>query len=245
MKRESVMVAVPALDHNITSAVAAFCANLSSKGERDFEALYLADAKPVHYARNICVKRFLDGEYDKLWFMDADGAPTMDCMRILDVDADIALGLVPVWMPKGYNGAKVGSVVYNVYKWKNEAEKYLCHAPLIEGEPEDVDAGGCAMMVIKRRVLEDERMRFPGGYEDICGTKRELGAGDAPAIFRSLEKPNGENLLGEDMDFCKRAGGLGYTIKYAPGAISGHRKVVDLEAVMEFGQAMMRKAQVA
>lgn len=242
MKKESVMIAVPSLDQQITPALATFCANLTPDDERDFETVYLCEAKPVDFARNLCVQRFLESKRDRLWFLDADGVPNDACKKMLEVDADIALGLVPVWIPKGYGGADVGHVVYNVYEWKDETDKYKHFPPLVDGTEEEVDAGGCAAMLIRRAVLEDPRMRFSPDYIDICGTERTMRSDAAPAVFRSLHKPNGEGLLGEDLYFCYRAKKCGYTVKYAPGVYFGHRKIIDYQHAMAFAQAMAEKA---
>jgi len=69
----------------------------------------------------------------------------------------------------------------------------------------DVVGGGC--MIIKRHVLEDERMKAP---------------------FVNVLDENGEVILGEDFSFCIKAGEAGYKIFTTPKKRCEHFKCVGI-----------------
>lgn len=99
-------------------------------------------------------------------------------------------------------------------------------------EPIPIIGAGAANLLIRRKVLQDPRMHLAPEYIDLAGRARSIREeGEAPAVFRMVHKPNGQVLLGEDIDFVHRAFELGYQCVYDPRSAMGHLKTTDLASI--------------
>ncbi len=227
-----VMLAVPTLDWRINTQLASFllelCTGKVDPSEVRFEVCFLPDTQPVHYARNVLAGAFLQSKADRLWFLDADITPTLNVLTMLALDADIVSGRAPIVRP-GDDGAP--TIVHAAFdrRLPGGAFGYARRA----SHPVPMIASGAGCLLIRRAVLLDPRMHLSPTYSTPSGELRSLDseANAAPALFRTPSKPNGEPLLGEDMDFVERASTLGYSCIFDPRAACGHVKRVDLAGV--------------
>jgi hypothetical protein len=241
--KESIMIALPNLRW-VASSLAASMVSLErashAPGSRyRFQFLWVTGARPCDYARNLCVKVFLESDCSRLWFMDSDTMPPPNFTRLLLIDADIVSGVTPTW---GNNQSdEPPSPNLTVFRYDPEL-RGLLHSEFYQDGVEEVDAVGTAMMIIKRRVLEDMRMRLSPEYTAFDGLDSRLGGGDPPAVFREVRKPNGAMNMTEDCDFCLRAKKLGYTIKVDHGIKCGHWKEVDVLQVIDYTLAKLDEA---
>ena len=237
---QRVLVAVPSLSWQLSLQLASFLLELGAGRLVDpkrwsFEIALLPEVQPVHYARNMLVGAMLEGEHEWLWFLDDDITPSPSTVAVLGVEGDVITGRAPIVRP-GEDGEPI--VVHAAFD-RREGETFG-YAPMSDG-PSPIVAAGAGCLLIRRTVLEDERMRLGGAYVSAFGDPRDLRdePGAAPAVFRMPTKPNGEPLIGEDMDFVYRAHLLGYRCMFQPRALLGHQKRVDLSGV----ERMLAKAR--
>jgi hypothetical protein len=202
---------------------------LQNRGGRRYQFLRTKRAQPVEFARNLLVQEFLKTDCDRLWFLDADMLPAPPfSARILDIEGDIVGAAVPI--------IRSNQIITNTFLRNDNSPSGVGTA--IPTDPtvtmiEGVDAVGTGCMVIKRKVLEDSRMRLPGEYRDQKGKKQHLGKDDAPPIFRFRRKPNGAPLSGEDVDFCLRAKKLGYSVTADYNMDFGHLHLHDIRVIVK------------
>jgi hypothetical protein len=224
-----VFVAVPAVDAMVTAPLAAFLCTLPARTRGAWQcSLHLVPGlRPVHYARNACVGAFLATDADALWFIDHDMVPDDDSARLLDCDADIVAGRCLALRPSRSGDLALTVPAYG--QWVAGAG----FAPVQPDRAGEIIAAGAANLLIRRGVLADPRMRLDPSYRNADDQPRSLAddPGEPPAIFRTLEAPNGRTLLGEDVDFVHRAHLLGYRCAFEPASRMGHLKTVDLDAV--------------
>lgn len=221
------MAAVPTIRHAITDKISEF-SYILGQADANPEIPYNFDFRvfngtsgisfPVEYMRNLIVQRFLETDYDALWFIDSDTRPTHESVKLLHVDADIVGGIYPI--PE----TNKGSYVWSVYDWKGFEFKPKMLPKPDENPIVDCDAIGTGAMIIRRKVLEDPRMRHT-----------ENGDGPPP-IFQTLRYPSGKCRWTDDLDFCKRARALGYTMKCHTGIRWGHVKNMDMEYPLEMAE---------
>lgn len=212
-----------------------------------FSLLTNTFVRPVEYARNLLVRDFLRTDASYLWFIDADMIPTSSTTAIFEVDADMVCGRAHAYqdMPGGVTGVKISA-----HMKEKDSDLFVNILPTPDDPVVmDVEACGTASLLIKRHVLEDPRMYLPTTYVNGDGQCKNLDDEKdkeswAPAVFRSLYKPNGMLLRGEDMDFTYRATRLGYSLKVHLGAEIGHFKKLDVDGVERAGrQALIRHGQ--
>lgn len=247
---EHILVGVPSLSTNVTTALADYIFQLGSASSHaqspyKFTPKFINGVIPVEFARNALVGEFLSGDYSRLWFIDADMLPRNSLPELLKVDADICAGRMFRFdhaNPMKGTTAGVAICAMNLVKEGKNVGKYKPIVPM-HGEPmiQDVDTLGTGSMMIRRRVLEDHRMWIDGKYIGIGGDERDCALKDddfrwSPPLFRTPRKANGAPIIGEDLDFCQRAHDLGYSIKVHLGAEVGHMKPVDLDQVVGFVQ---------
>lgn len=138
-------------------------------------------------ARNTLAQTVLDEGYDWLWFMDDDHAfPPYLLNKLLTVNGDL---IVPVCLTRVYPFAPVA------YAEKIADNLYL-PIPLSEQAPQgivELEAGGCAGMLIRRKVLEAIE----------------------PPWFEYTDRS-------EDIVFCEKAKAAGFPIFCDLGARLGH-----------------------
>lgn len=228
-----VLVGIPTLDGMVTADLAAFVCALPIQGQSigcQFSLQFVPGVRPVHYARNLFVKSFLESDAELLWFIDHDMLPDASALALLDVDADIVVGRALAFQTQR-DGSK--RLVITAYPQRTEGGVGFRAVSSSVDAPVPIVGGGAGNLLIHRRVLEDPRMRLDPGHRDWEGHARSLDdePDAAPAIFRTPEAPNGRTLMGEDIDFVHRAASLGYRCLYQPNARMGHRKSLNLDDV--------------
>lgn len=186
-------------------------------------------ATPVDVARNRICYQFLKTDCDVLWMIDDDTLTPENIADLFSTEADI---LAPIVI--GAHPVEQGAIgLFNVAYLKNERGDWRTINWEVRGSGViDVDAVGTGCILIKRRVLEDPRMKLPGGYVNIYGEEKVLDENDPPALFKITRKPNGEWTCGEDLGFCDRAQKLGYSIKLHTEVVCGHLKEIDLKTIL-------------
>jgi hypothetical protein len=241
-----VFIAVPCMDsaigvnvHNMI--VAAAMANANPDSGFYFEWDQSNGRKPVEYARNLLTRRFLETTCEWLYFVDTDMLPPenpFDLIRSATLgDFDIVVGQALSFRHKTAReseGMKLCAFIYN------DHEKGF--RPVQPGPRERIkpcDAAGTGCMVIHRRVLEDPRLHLDPDYVGLDGALHSLNDDDykstadwAPALFRTIRRPNGHALRGEDIDFTWRATQLGYRLAIDLGVRFGHLKRIDIDQAL-------------
>jgi len=107
---------------------------------------------------------------------------------------------------------------------------------------ERVDLSGVERMIARARFVlpkTSETSKMPKISDDL------LSRGERPnldARVRVSMKPNGEPLIGEDIDFVYRAHQLGYRCMFQPRALGGQQKTVDLSGVGRMITTATRRA---
>lgn len=192
--------------------------------------------EPVELARNKIAWRFLRTDCDALLMVDQDQRPQSSSEKLLGSLADITAGMTFMarTIPDGSTKRRGLAV---------PAMRASSGGPLAAIEPfavgsQDVDTVGFGCVLIKRRVLEDRRMWLAPEFTDPFTGAQQTISGDPeepPAIFRTVRKPNGRTLYGEDFDFCLRAKALGYSVAIQMDARFGHVKPSDLMVVAGMG----------
>jgi len=176
---------------------------LGYANQTDYEVCIVhSSLKPITQNRNKVVQDFLSKpEYDYLVMFDSDNVPPVDFLNLVDFQLDIVGSLyfgyqkgmiVPWCLERGKDG------LFTIVDLKGKRGLIEC------------DAVGTGAIVIKRSVLEDERLKFP---------------------FRNEYDADGIKLLGLDINFCKRAKEVGYKVYCHLDYISGHWVPVDLKDV--------------
>lgn len=225
--KEHIMVVVPTRNRWVTESIACFFAHAAHKNYDDnfpyaFTVSTLGEIEGYAAVRNMAVKRFLESPCERLWFIDNDTILPEDIFSLPYIDGDI------VTLPYPFVGTMTPAIVN--YKDIDDFDKGMLDVkPDVYGLA-DVNGTGMGCTLIRRKVLEDERMRYPTTY--VSGDGKQMDQADdpnaAPPIFKFLRKPDGSWDLGEDYDFCIRAKRLRYSIKIRMTSICGHLKTIDL-----------------
>jgi len=158
--------------------------------------------KPITQNRNKIVQDFLSKpQYDYLIMLDSDNVPPVNLLNLVDFKKDIVASL--------YFGYQNGMIVPFCLEMGKDG---LFTVMDLHGKRGLVEcsAVGTGIIVIKRAVLEDERLRFP---------------------FRNEYDKDGIKQLGLDINFCKRAKEVGYKVYCHLDYISGHWVPVDLKDI--------------
>lgn len=239
--KKKVMLAIPSVRNEINGGLVEFLCWLFREGipGYEFDITMPRQRFPHHYARNLCVKAFLQSDYERLWFIDDDIQPTPRMLRVLEHDADIVSGMYHVLrMNKGETCYDPRPLLFRVPA-QGDAPGFMFDRPDDEsGMVRPVDAAGAGCLLIKRHVLEDRRMWYATEYMGLDGEMKDYMDENlpdnpkwAPPVFRHAWKPGGDELRSEDIDFCWRARKLGYSMLGDFAAHCGHLKVVDAAMV--------------
>lgn len=228
MGKERIAVVVPCA-WDVTGGVAVFMVNLVRLSAEpscpfEFQVGIKQNYRPADYARNVAVLDVLDDKsISRLWFVDSDVLPrAKTLLPLLHCPDDIVGGSYEVW---GKDDTRPEA--HPTTTTYMEAEGGGWNPAFIQGEGfARVDAIGTGMMIIRRHVLEDERMWHDG----VRG-----------ALFRNIYGPLGNIVISEDMDFCKRARALGYTISAHSHAKVGHVKTVNVEDIVAYAASEASK----
>lgn len=230
-----VFLGVPLRDEwrGVDRTIFAWVGNLSRSKHRIVTRIE-EPLEPVELARNTLAGQFLRTDCDALLMVDQDQRPQSSAVRILDSLADItaALTFMARTIPDG--AAKRRGLAVPAMRL-SPAGELAAISPTSAGS-QDVDVVGFGAVLIKRRVLEDRRLWLSPEFADpYSGAVQQLGPDEPPPIFRTVRKPNGKTLYGEDFDFCLRARALGYSIAVQMDARFGHVKPTDLLVVGGMG----------
>jgi hypothetical protein len=235
-RRESIMIAVPMVGR-LTVDLHQFILETINRtlqpGRFAFAWQPVLNTRPIHYARNLLVGKFLKSRCDRLWFLDHDVVPDGSIFDLLDLPGDLVAGRYFIWNEATEDSPpNIVPCAYtrpdpNVWAWEPVFDDGgASHRP--------VDGAGTGCMLIRREVVEDRRLWLPCDYVDMngkpCSLDDERDKDDwGPPIFRTPAKPNGHEMTTEDLDFCWRAKQLGYSISFGANLAVGHRKEVNLE----------------
>lgn len=159
--------------------------------DKQFYVVFHQQGAGVSAARNEIVRMFLemDERPDILMMLDADVIPPNDGWEMVpDViqrgEADICAAVVPIGQP--------GTILLpNVFRAQGNNRYSVDLSLLGLGGVQVADAVGTGMIAIHRNVLEHSGLRRP---------------------FDALRDPSGGLLLGEDINFCRRASAQGFKI---------------------------------
>jgi hypothetical protein len=154
---------------------------------------------PITQNRNKIVQDFLSKpQYDYLFMIDDDNVPPADFLHLADYDEDIVGSL--------YVGYNKGMIIPFCLDRAKTGLFEVADLKKKRGFAK-CDAVGTGVICIRRNVLEDERLKFP---------------------FRNEYDKDGIKKLGLDINFCKRAGELGYKVFCDLDMVSAHWKEMDL-----------------
>lgn len=224
-KVEKVFVGILAGDNRVNVSLAYLLFRLpflsADKAHRyEFFPWICSGTSPQEYARNIIIQHALDRGADRLVMIDNDmiyhGSKTL--LALLDTDADIAGTLQLMWRPDAEKAGR-GPHIYPCAMMLDPDEPVGKQArvvwPVHGVDVTEVDAVGSGFTAIRMSVFKDKRML--------------LEAGPKPgAFYRNVYRANGERIRGLDVDLCKRAKDLGYSVAINWKATCGHLKDVDL-----------------
>lgn len=226
--KERIAVRVPC-GWDVTASLAVFMVNLTKMSAEplcpyEFNVGFVQNYKPADYARNKIVSDFLsDGSFSRLWFIDSDILPKKECMKLLISEDDIVGGTYDIW--GGYKKEEPVRATRTAYVDGVEQKGWI-PVPVPADGFYNVDAIGTGMMIIRKRVLADERMWI---------------GGEKGAVFQNIYGPMRNIEISEDLDFCRRAKSFGYTV-VAHGAINvGHVKTVNVADIVAYAETESAK----
>lgn len=220
------LIATPCYDEKLTSSYVATTTQLIQQFERATPRiesdLFMFSHALVAYARNVFASRLLENpQYTHLLMIDADmGFHPSLVTRMLEMDKDVCAAIYPQRqldldqlitaaraMPAD-NPENRKKALHSSYKFVAEGDIYLTGA----GAERKVDidrgfvkaqAAGTGVMLIKRRVLERMRSKFP----DLVAPTVPGGATTLTKEFfqpfNEYRLPDG-HFLSEDLSFCHR-----------------------------------------
>lgn len=157
----------------------------------------------ISHARNDCVKNFLDGDYTKLLFVDADiGFEPNDFWRLLRRDEDIAFA---PYITKNISGPAKSKFVL---KFKDPDNKRVQPDGFIEAL-----SGPTGFMMIDRKTFT----KLDEAYPDSATRMTQIKNGEVvedlnyPSYFDCITHET-QGALGEDISFCKKWEEMGGTM---------------------------------
>jgi len=189
-----------------------------------------AGTSPQEFARNKIIKEFLDSECDILMMVDDDMILTGKAIELLETPGDwhIVGPLQYMFQPANPERGRMKPEAYPCAFNRDKSapigsQTLPCWPVMGEGTVSEVAAVGSGVMAIKREVLLDRRLMV----------KKNM---DPPAFFKNRYDRNGKRLRGLDIDFCWRAGDLGYKVMVNWAVEVGHYKRVNLNDIDFFAK---------
>lgn len=179
---------------------------------------------PVEFMRNRLVGMALtDPTVTDLWFLDSDVMPPDNVLQLLmtqeKTDADIVAGIYRI------PDDKVPEGVWSVYRsFLNSPVWITIDDDHLPKEPFPADGAGTGAMIIRRRVLDDARLRLVPDSEFVPQMDSDKTGRPLPCIFRTQRSAWGELITTDDLDFCYRTRALGYSLIVDPRVRFGHIK---------------------
>lgn len=197
----SILFATPCYGGQVTSAYFRSCLDLrgalvSAGIEHDW--LVSWNESLIQRARNTQVVTFLDTDYRKLMFIDADiEFVPEDVAKLWNLDVDVAVGCYPMKRPDCPLSAWKDGKIVEAKNWPDE--------------PFEVDYAGTGFMMIDRSVFERFREAWPERTheEGYAMTTRESFAWFDPRVEDGI-------YMSEDYAFCKDWRSLGGAIVAEP-----------------------------
>jgi len=186
--------------------------------------------KPGVHNRSKITQRFLESDFDYLMMIDCTIIPPQNVLNLVTYDVPIICPLLYAYQNKGI----IPLLLKETSKEDNPEEDFLSKAMgltktsqkgtnskyKVMGEPEgdkideglvEVDAIGTGCILIKRQVLQDLK----------------------PAFWDIFDEETGERILGQDLNFCKRAKELGYKTYVHMEYRASHIKPMDMKNIHE------------
>lgn len=215
---QRIMVGVPTHSGRVDYRLAKWLAEIANA--KAAKISFKPYTSPVEFARNCLVKSFLESDCEKLWMIDDDLAPPDAAWAMASTPGDIVSGLYLV--PFRHPDTGQWRVMPTAYK-ETGGVLHSLEMPQQAG-PYPVDAAGTGCLIISRKVLEDTRMRF---------VNTDNPTDPVPAVFQYQRAPNGRDIMGEDIDFTRRATKLGYSVVLDTRFMYDHRKECSLKDTMD------------
>lgn len=136
--------------------------------------------EPLEHARNLQVKRFMEGKYDCLFIVDSDCVPPSDSIRLIR-SFNIPILSIP-------HPTMIGRETGLMVMWSNGNGGYTQKDKLPLKDFQECDAVGCSGLAIQREVFERmNKPYFKFLYEDgllvkgedfyFCDKAKKLGYG--------------------------------------------------------------------
>lgn len=246
-----VMIAIPTLKALLPVSLTQFLMqaerfNHQPNYPHKFSFRFCENKAPCDYARNVLAGKFLNTDCEALWFVDDDMLPPKNAFDLLDEPGDIISPTT--FIARFYQnrsqtenvGRHAFAVELNGYKRTDPAgEKFVNIDPsqqVGDSNRMEIDAVGTAAIIIKRHVLEDERMWLAPvstwNREFDENTKETETCRDVPLLFKNQHNITGRTIRGHDVDFTNRATLLGYKLQYVLDNEWGHIKMLDIGSVM-------------
>lgn len=191
---------------------------------RYYEVMYVPGRRPVAYARNVAVARFIKSGADKLWFIDDDLVPTESSLRIFDSEAEIVSGLYYLMFTEDGMRPNIESCIY--YKKSDGFSHIDTRRRMIGQDIIPIDAAGTGTLLIDKKIFMDSRMMSPLEYRTADGKSAIHDTADSATYFRTLYRPDASEERSEDLDFVWRAKKLGYRCECVLDARFLHKKEV-------------------
>jgi hypothetical protein len=224
LKKYKIFIATPMYGGNSQAEYTASLSNLTYflgkyNIEYEFSALY--NESLIQRGRNILVKKFLESNFDILFFIDADvGFNAYDVfymmqMMVTSEDKKILCGTYPFkkinwdYINAAYNNGFIknpedaidysSSFVLNFEGQDGEQVKFRTDEPL------KVRESGTGFMMIHKEVFDKFKTEYPEQYVVDSDGKTELFY-----YFDCKIHPKTKQYLSEDYMFCQYASKIGY-----------------------------------
>lgn len=236
-QREHIFLAIPTMGNVLSTGCNALMVRAMKFNAKDdhpyhYTVSTVNDRQPVEYMRNTIAHDFLATDATRLWMVDNDMTPSGDPFKLLETEGDIVAGYFLMFKHKSpSNPTTLQICAFN----RSEDGRYL---PIEwkRGDPAviDVDGVGTGSAIISRKLFEDERMLLNDSFTALDGSTKRLHI-DYPnvprAYFQRYYAPNGQVLLGADLDFCERAKALGYSVRVNMDVPFGQVNKVNLNEI--------------
>lgn len=192
------------------------------------------------FARNVALAYFYadPDRYDYVLFIDNDQVIGRQIFELYKHDAPIVVGR---YLNPRYDGNQLKFFI-TTFKSIAEDESGFETVQPAQMDPIEVVAGPGGVMLIKAEVLRDERILL--GPPD---PHTKYGPQKLPVhpVFRRQLRIDGSVHIGEDVDFCLRAGKLGYKTLYVPRCHVGHWKMMDTMFIEHYATRIVNGAMKA
>ncbi len=218
-KREHIFLCIPTTDNVMSTgcnwlSIKAMKYNAKKDYPYHFTTATVNDRSPVEFMRNTLTQDFMCTDATRVWMVDNDMMPSGDPFKLLDTPGDIVAGFFLMFKHK----SKSNPTTLQVCAFNREDDGRYTPITWKPGDPTvmDVDGVGTGSTIIRRSLFEDDRMLLDDQFTNLAGKVEHLHT-DHPnspkAYFQRHYAPNGQVLLGADLDFCERAKALGYSVK--------------------------------